>query len=132
MADKDKKASDFMEFYIGVILMAAGVFFLLNKAVVHSGFYGWTIGGVNISTVLVVIPLMIGIIWLFNNPKSIIARLIKIAGSIFVIVSIIMNMRISFRTTSMFDYVLLTMLMAAGIGLLLKSAFMARKSNSKE
>lgn len=132
MADKDKKASDFMEFYIGVILMAAGVFFLLNKAVVHSGFYGWTIGGVNISTGLVVIPLMIGIIWLFNNPKSIIARLITIAGSIFVIVSIIMNMRISFRTTSMFDYVLMTMLMAAGIGLLLKSAFMARKSNSKE
>lgn len=132
MADKDKKASDFMEFYIGVILMAAGVFFLLNKAVVHSGFYGWTIGGVNISTGLVVIPLMIGIIWLFNNPKSIIARLIMIAGSIFVIVSIIMNMRISFRTTSMFDYVLMTMLMAAGIGLLLKSAFMARKSNSKE
>lgn len=132
MADKEKKASDYMEFYIGIILIAAGLYFLLSKAVVHSGFYGWTVGGVNISTGLVVIPLMIGIVWLFNNPKSIIARIITIAGSIFIVVSIIMNMRISFRTTTMFDYVLMTMLMAAGIGLVLKSIFMARKNNSKE
>lgn len=130
MADKEKKASDFMEFYIGVILISIGVFFLLNKAVVHSGFSGWTIGGINVSTGLVVVPLMVGIIWLFNNPKSLIARLITIVGSIFIVVSIIMNMRISFRSATMFEYVLMTMLMAAGIGLLLKSLFMARKSNN--
>lgn len=133
MADKnEKKSSDFIEFYMGIVLIAAGVFFLLSKAVVHSGFYGWSIGGINLSTGLVVIPLMIGIIWLFNNPKSILARLITISGSIFIIASIIMNIRISFRTTSMFDYVIMTMLIAAGIGLWIKSISMARNANNKE
>lgn len=127
MSDNKKKASDFIEFYMGIVLIAAGVFFLLSKAVVHSGFYGWSIGGMNLSTGIVVIPLMFGIIWLFNNPKSIVARLITIAGSIFILASIIMNIRISFTTTSMFDYVVMTAMLAAGIGLLLKSIFMARK-----
>lgn len=128
MSEKsNKKASDYIEFYMGIVLIIAGIFFLLSKAVVHSGFGALSIAGMNISTGIVVIPLMIGIIWLVNNPKSIIARLITIAGSVFIIGSIIMNIRISFTTTSMFDYVVMMLLIAAGIGLLLKSIFMARK-----
>lgn len=124
----NKKASDYIEFYMGIILMIAGVFFLLSKAVVHSGFYGWNVfGGVNISSGIIIIPLMLGIVWLVNNPKSIIARLITIAGFIFIIGSIIMNIRISFTTTSMFDYVIMMLLIAAGVGLLLKAIFLARK-----
>jgi hypothetical protein len=124
----NKKASDFIEFYMGILLIIAGLFFLLSKAVVHSGFYGWSVaGGINVSTGLVVIPLMIGIIWLVNNPKSILAKLITIAGSIFIVGSIIINIRITFTTTSMFDYLIMMLLIAGGIGLLLKSIFMARK-----
>ena len=108
------------------MLIIAGLFFLLSKAVVHSGFYGWSIGGLNISTGIVVVPLMIGIIWLVNNPKSIIARLITIAGAIFIVGSIIINIRISFTTTSMVDYIIMMLLIARGIGLIIKASFMAR------
>ncbi len=125
--DKDKKASDFIEFYMGLLLIIAGLFFLLSKAVVRSGFYGISVGGLNISTGLVVIPLMIGIIWLVNNPKSILARLLTIAGSIFIVGSIIVNIRITFTTTSMFDYLIMMLLIAGGIGLIIKASFMARK-----
>lgn len=127
MADSGKKASDFIEFYMGILLIIAGLFFLLSKAVVSSGFYGWTIGGMNVSTGIVVIPLMIGVIWLVNNPKSIIARLITIVGSLFIVGSIIINIRITFTTTSMFDYVVMMLLIAGGVGLILKACFMARK-----
>ena len=128
MSEKNnKKASDYIEFYMGIVLIVSGIFFLLSKAVVHSGFGAWSIAGMNVSSGLVIIPLMIGIIWLVNNPKSIIARLITIAGSILIIASIIMNIRITFTTTSMFDYVVMMLLMAGGIGLVLKSIFMARK-----
>lgn len=127
MSEKNnKKASDFIEFYMGILLIIAGVFFLLSKAVVHSGFYNWSMGGLNISTGLVVVPLMIGIIWLVNNPKSILARLITIAGAIFIVGSIIINIRISFTTTSMVDYIIMMMLIAGGIGLIIKASFMAR------
>lgn len=128
MSEKNsKKASDYIEFYMGIVLIVSGIFFLLSKAVVHSGFGAWSIAGMNISSGLVIIPLMIGIIWLVNNPKSILARLITIAGSIFIIASIIINIRITFTTTSMFDYVIMMLLIAGGIGLVLKSIFLARK-----
>ena len=127
MADKEKKASDFIEFYMGILLIVAGLFFLLSKAVVRSGFYGFSLGGLSISSGLVVIPLMLGIIWLVNNPKSILARLITIAGSIFIVGSIIINIRITFTTTSMFDYLIMMLLIAGGLGLMIKACFMARK-----
>lgn len=123
----NKKASDFIEFYMGILLIIAGLFFLLSKAVVHSGFYGWSIGSLNVSTGMIVIPLMIGIIWLVNNPKSLLARLITIAGAIFIVGSIIINIRISFTTTSFMDYIIMMLLIAGGIGLILKASFMARK-----
>lgn len=127
MSDKKNKMSDYVEFYIGIISMVAGVFFLLSKSVVHSGFWGVSIGGINISTGLVVIPLMAGIIWLVNNPKSIVAKIITIAGSIFIIASIIMNIRIYFTTTSMFDYLIMMLLIAVGAGLLIKASQMAKQ-----
>lgn len=125
--ENKKKPSDYIEFYIGILLIASGLFFLLSKAVVHSGFYGFSVGGLNVSTGLVVIPLMFGIIWLVNNPKSFWARLITIVGSVFIVASIIMNIRITFTTSSFFDYLIMMLLIAGGIGLLLKAIFMARK-----
>lgn len=126
MANK-RKASDYIEFYIGILLIISGLFFLLSKSVVHSGYYGFSVGGLNVSTGIIVIPLMFGVVWLVNNPKSFWARLITIAGSIFIVGSIIMNIRISFTTTSFFDYLVMMLLIAGGIGLLLKAIFMARK-----
>lgn len=128
MSEKDsKKASDFIEFYMGILLIIAGLFFLLSKAVVHSGFHTWAVGSLSVSTGIVVVPLMLGIIWLVNNPKSILARLITIAGAIFIVGSIIINIRISFTTTSMVDYIIMMLLIAGGIGLIIKASMMARK-----
>jgi hypothetical protein len=127
----EKKSSDYIEFYIGVIAIAAGLFFLLSKSVVYSGFYTWSVGGLSISSGIVIIPLMAGIIGLVHNPKSFWAKLITIAGAIFIVASIILNIRISFNTTTMFDYVVMMILIAAGIGLILKSSTMARQDNKK-
>lgn len=120
-----RKASQSIEFYIGLIFLALGLFFILNKTVVSSGFgfYSWRIGSFSISSGLIVIPLIVGIVWLFYNPKSIVAKIISILGGIFIIASIIMNLNIRFVTTSMFDYIIMLILMAAGAGLLLKSFF---------
>lgn len=128
----EKKASDYIEFYIGVIAIAAGLFFLLSKAVVRSGFYTWTVGGLSVSSGVVIIPLMAGVIGLVHNPKSYFAKLITIAGSIFIVSSIILNIRISFTTTTMFDYVVMMVLIAIGLGMILKANSMAREDNKKK
>ena len=128
----EKKASDYIEFYIGVIAIAAGLFFLLSKAVVRSGFYTWTVGGLSVSSGVVIIPLMAGVIGLVHNPKSFFAKLITIAGSIFIVSSIILNIRISFTTTTMFDYVVMMVLIAIGLGMILKANSMAREDSKKK
>lgn len=131
MSNKDNKnePQNTLEFYIGILLMGAGLFFLLNKTIVSSGFSNWRFGsfggfgGFNVSSGIVIVPLIIGIIWLFYNPKSIFAKLITILGGIFIVASIIMSLRISFTTTTMFDYVIMIVLIASGAGLLLRSFF---------
>ena len=131
MSNKDNKnePQNTLEFYIGILLMGAGLFFLLNKTIVSSGFSNWRFGGFGgfggfyVSSGIVIVPLIIGIIWLFYNPKSILAKLITILGGIFIVASIIMSLRISFTTTTMFDYVIMIILIASGAGLLLRSFF---------
>lgn len=129
--DDKKKASDFIEFYIGLLMMAGGIFFLLSKAVVYSNHFGFTIGGITLSSGIVVIPLMIGIVWLMNKPKSIFAKVLTLSGAVFIIASIMLSIRIMFTTTTYFDYVVMIVLLAAGLGLVIRTYMMAREINDK-
>ena len=120
--DKPKKESnELLQFFIGVILLGAGLFMLSKRVMVHSSWYVWRIGGFDLSSGTVTIPLIIGIIWYFCNPKSIASKIIIILSVVFIILSIIMSVRINFVTTSMFDYILILGMAAAGSGLLLKT-----------
>ena len=125
--DKRKKPTDTVEFYVGIISMFAGIFFLLSRAVVHSSFGMISIGGFSFSSGLVVIPLVIGVIWLILNPKSFAAKMITIFGVIAIIGAIIVSLRISFTSTSMFDYLVMILLMALGGGFILRSYFKNEK-----
>ena len=107
MSEQHKKPTGTLEFYIGLVLLASGLFFILSKTFVSSGFYAWRIGAFNVSSGLVIVPLLIGIIWLFYNPKSFIAKLIAIVGAIFIIASIIMGINISFSRTTLFDFIIM-------------------------
>ena len=99
---------------------------LSKRVMVHSSWYIWRIGGFDISSGTIVIPLIIGIIWYFFNSKSIVPKIIITLSIIFIVVSIIMSVRINFVTTSMFDYILILGMAAAGSGILLKVLFKKR------
>ena len=121
--DSDKKQSkdnELLQFFIG------GLFILSKRVVVHSSWYVWRIGEVDLSSGTITIPLIIGIIWYFFNSKSIAAKIIITLSVIFIVISIIMSVRINFVTTSMFDYILIFGMVAAGSGLLLKTLFKKR------
>lgn len=127
MAENKRRPTDTLEFYVGLILLAAGLFFILSKTMVSSGFYAWRIGSFNVSSGLVIVPLLVGIIWLFYNPKSFIAKLISIVGAVFILASIIMGIHISFTRTTLFDFIIMIVLMGAGAGLLLRTFFYKSK-----
>ena len=123
---KQSEGNELLQFFIGVILLGAGLFMLSKRVMVHSSWYVWRIGGFDLSSGTITIPLIIGIIWYFFNSKSIVPKIIITLSVIFIVISIIMSVRINFVTTSMFDYVLIFGMAAAGSGLLLKTLFKKR------
>ena len=135
MTDELKKAkmsyqepgkNELLQFFIGVILLGAGLFMLSKRVMVHSGWHIWSIGGFDLSSGTVTIPLIIGIIWYFVNSKSIVPKIIITLSVVFIVITIILSVRIDFLATSMFDYILIFGMAAAGSGLLLKTLFKKR------
>ncbi len=115
--------NDVLSLFLGIILLGTGLFILSKKVVVSSGWYIWRFGNFDLSSGTVTIPLIIGIIWYFFNNKSIVAKVIITLSIIFIVISIIMSVRLYFISTSLFDYVLIFGMSAAGSGLLLKFFF---------
>ena len=124
--ESNSSNSDLLQFFIGVILLGVGLFMLSKRVMVHSSWHIWRIGNFDLSSGTVTIPLIIGIIWYFFNSKSIIPKIIIVLGIVFIVVTIIMSVSINFVTTSMFDYILIFGMAAAGTGLLLKTLFKKR------
>lgn len=125
--EKENSAgNELLQFFIGVILLGAGLFMLSKRVMVSSSWYIWRIGTFDLSSGTITIPLIIGIIWHFANSKSIVPKIIITLSVVFIVISIIMSVRLHFVTTSMFDYVLIFGMAAAGSGLLLKTLFKKR------
>ena len=121
--------NEMREFIIGVLLLAVGLFILSLRVRVYTGWYGFSIGHLQVSSGIITIPFIIGIDGYFINPKSIIPKIIIALGSIFIIVSIILNTTFRFEQTTLFEYLLIFILIAAGLGLVLKTMFTDKKQD---
>lgn len=124
--NQNSGGNELLQFFIGVILLGVGLFMLSKRVMVHSSWYTWRIGGFDLASGTVTIPLIIGIIWYFFNSKSVIPKIIITLSVIFIVITIIMSVRINFVATSLFDYILIFGMAAAGSGLLLKTLFKKR------
>ena len=105
-------------FLIGLGMAIAGGWLLTNQVTVTSGF--WRFGGFN-GFGLSLIPLVLGIGMLFFNGKSVVGWLLTFAGAVIIFVGILTNLDIYFRPTSLFNTLLMLVLLAGGIGLVARS-----------
>ena len=106
------------EFLIGLGMAIAGAYLLTKQVTVTSNY--WTIWGYN-SFGLSLIPLIFGIGLLFFNGKSIAGWLLLFAGIIIIFLGIIMNLQIYFQSTSLFNTIVMLVLLAGGVGLVARS-----------
>ena len=106
------------EFFMGLALAVAGGYLLTNRVVVTSG--AWSLWGFN-SFGLSLLPLLIGIGLLFFNGKSIAGWLLLFAGVVIIFSGILMNLHIYFQSTSLFDTLVMLVLLAGGIGLIARA-----------
>jgi hypothetical protein len=105
------------EFVIGLIMAIAGAFMISNQVVVVSGF--WSMWGYS-AFGLSMIPLIFGIGILFFNGKSIIGWLLLIIGVVVIIAGILVNLHVYFQPTSLFNTIIMIVLLAGGIGLIFR------------
>lgn len=127
----DKRGGSLMEFFIGLLLLGAGLFMIANQVTVTSSFGMLRWGGISVPFGLTTVPLIIGIIWLFVKPDSILPKIVIVLGVLFIIASIIMSVRLYFARTSLFAYVLMFGMTAAGAGLILKTLFASGNKTKK-
>ena len=117
-----------MQFFIGLVLLSVGLFWLSQSVMVTTNWFSWTIGGVRMTSGLTVIPLIVGVIWMFCSPKNVIAKVVSALGAILIVAAIIMSINFSFVRTSLFEFIIMILFIAAGSGLLLRTLF-KRKDN---
>ncbi|HKR62736.1 MAG TPA: hypothetical protein VJZ00_03300 [Thermoanaerobaculia bacterium] len=105
-------------FFLGFVMAVAGGYLLTNQVTVTSS--GWRLWGHN-AFGLSLLPFVIGIAFLFFNGKSIIGWLLTIAGAVIIFVGILTNLEIYFQPTSLFNTLLMLVLLLGGIGLVARS-----------
>ena len=70
---------------------------------------------------LSLLPLLIGIGFLFFDGRSVAGWALTAIGAIIILAGIIANLRIYFRATSLFDTLVMLGLLAGGLGLIARS-----------
>jgi uncharacterized protein len=106
------------EFLIGFVMACAGGYLLTQQVTVTSG--SWVLWGYN-AFGLTLVPLLIGVAILFFNGRSLLGWLLLIAGATILLAGILMNLEIYFRSTSLFNTLVMLVLLFGGIGLIARS-----------
>lgn len=106
------------EFFLGLAMAAAGGYLITNQVQVTTGY--WHIWGYN-AFGLTLLPMLFGVGMLFFNGKSMIGWLLTIAGAAIILVGIISQLEIYFRPTSLFNTLVMLVLLAGGLGLIARS-----------
>jgi hypothetical protein len=106
------------EFLIGLAMAVAGAYMLTQQVTVTSGF--WTLWGYN-TFGLSLLPLIFGVGLLFYNGKSIAGWLLTFAGVVIIFTGVLMNLQVYFQQTSLFNTIVMLVLLAGGIGLIARA-----------
>ena len=106
------------DFLIGFAMTCIGGYLLANQVSVvgsYWSFYGGNTFGVTL------IPMLFGVGLLFWNGRSVIGRLLTIGGALFILAGVIANMHIYFQTTSLFNTLVMLILLVGGLGLIARA-----------
>lgn len=105
-------------FFGGAAMVIAGGYLLLTRVTVTSGgwyFYGYNAFGLSL------FPLLIGIGLLFFNGRSPLGWILTLAGALVILVGILSHLSIYFQPSSLFDTLVILILIAGGLGLVARS-----------
>jgi hypothetical protein len=110
------------EFIFGSLMVVGGGYLFLQQVQVRSSGYRFSLGGFETDSFgLSLIPLLIGIGFLFFRGRSTIGWVLTVIGTLIIFLGIIANLSVYFRPTSLFNTLLMLGLIAGGLGLVVRS-----------
>ena len=101
-------------FLLGFAMTCVGGYLLTNQVMVGSGY--WNFYGNN-TFGITLLPMLIGIGLLFFSGRSTIGWLLTAGGALFIFAGVIANLHVYFQPTSLFNTIVMLVLLAGGIGL---------------
>ena len=130
------KGNELFQFIGGLAMLVVGLFILSQKVVVSSGFFGaglW-FGNFHMNNGLIMIPFIIGIVWMFASGGSFLSKVFTGISVLLIIAAIIISTRIYLVHLSLYEWILILVLFFGGAGLLAKVLFVmpAKNRDDKE
>jgi len=95
-----------------------GGYFLANQVSVVGSY--WSFYGANTFGITLV-PMLLGVGILFWNGRSLAGWIVTAAGALFILAGVIANMSIYFRPTSLFNTLVMLILLVGGLGLIARA-----------
>jgi len=118
MSDVGGTPGGLAEFVFGFIMTCTGGYLLFNQvSVVGSCWNLWGTSGFGVS----LIRLRFGVGILFWKGRSIVGWLLTSGGLLFILAGVIANMHIYFQPTSLFNTIVMLVLLVGGVGLIARS-----------
>lgn len=126
--NKGSSSNELLKFFMGFLLLGGGIYWMLNSFEVSSawgmGYYSFF--GMRITGGVMLIPLLVGIGLLFFLDKKIIGGFVTALGMLVIVISLLTSLSFHARYGSLYVYVLMFGMIAAGAGLLIRTLFKKR------
>jgi hypothetical protein len=106
------------EFVIGFVMSCVGGYLLSNQVSVVGSY--WNFYGTNTFGITLV-PMLFGIGILFWKGRSTVGWFLTAAGALFILAGVIANMHIYFQPTSLFNTIVMLVLLVGGLGFIARS-----------
>ena len=94
--------NELMQFVAGIIMLVVGLYIFSQKVIVFSGFFSF--GGGRFSSGLIVVPLIIGIVWMFVSGANFASKVFTVLAAIIIIASVVMTTNIPVSYTHLDVY----------------------------
>ena len=120
---------ELLQFFIGFLLFGGGIYWVLNSFTVSStwGSGYWSLFGMRMPMGVMLIPLLVGIGLLFFLDKKVIGGFVCALGLLVIVISLLTSITFHAVRSSLYVYVLMFGMIAAGAGLLIKTLFKGGK-----
>jgi hypothetical protein len=105
-------------FLLGFAMTCIGGYLLTHQVIVagsYWSFYGGNTFGITL------IPLLIGVAMLFWNGRSVLGWLLAAGGALFILAGVIANLHVYFQPTSLFNTLVMLVLLAGGLALIARA-----------